>query len=128
MAYFAELDENNIVLRVISVNNQEILNNEGIEDEQKGIDFCVNLFGGTWLQTSYNTIANEHIDGKTPFRKNFAGVGSIYYPEYDGFSLAKPYNGWILDENTLVWESPTPYPLDGKEYFWDNDLETWREQ
>jgi hypothetical protein len=127
MAYFAELDENDIVLRVIAVNNNELLDNEGNEIEQKGIDFCVNLFGGRWLQTSYNTVANEHTKGKTPFRKNFAGVASIYHSVYDGFSLAKPFNSWILNENTLVWESPIPYPEDGKKYLWNEETEDWKE-
>jgi hypothetical protein len=127
MAYFAELDENNITLRVISVNNNELLDDQGNEIEQKGIDFCVNLFGGRWLQTSYNTVANEHLNNKIPFRKNFAGIGSIYYPEYDGFSLAKPFSSWVLNENTLVWESPIPYPEDGKKYLWDEETKDWKE-
>lgn len=127
MAYFAELDDNNIVLRVISVSNNELLDGQGNEIEQKGIDFCVALFGGKWLQTSYNTVANKHTKGKEPFRKNFAGIGSIYYPERDGFSLARPFNSWILNEDTLEWESPIPYPEDGKKYLWDTETEDWKE-
>lgn len=127
MAYFAELDENDIVLRVIAVSDNELLDNDGNEIEQKGIDFCVNLFGGKWLQTSYNTTANEHTKGKTPFRKNFAGIGSIYYLEQNGFSLAQPFSSWILNEDTLVWECPIPYPKDDKKYLWDEEAVKWKE-
>jgi hypothetical protein len=127
MAYFAELDENNVVLRVISVNNDILLDDQNNEIEQQGIDFCTSLFGGTWLQTSYNTVADEHTNGKTPFRKNFAGIGSVYYPEHGGFALAKPYEGWILNSSTLVWESPVPYPQDGNKHFWDNESLSWVE-
>jgi len=75
MAHFAELDENNIVQRVIVVHNNELLDENGIELEQKGIDFCVNLFGGCWIQTSYN--AN--------FRGIYAGIGNIYDETIDEF-------------------------------------------
>jgi len=68
MAHFAELDENNVVQRVIVVHNNELLDENGIESEQKGINFCVSLFGGTWIQTSYN--AN--------FRGRYAAIGSTY--------------------------------------------------
>lgn len=75
MAHFAELDENNKVLQVVVVNNQEILNYDGTENEQKGIDFCVNLFGGKWIQTSYNNRK----------RGTFAGIDFIYDPVNDIF-------------------------------------------
>lgn len=127
MAYFAELNENNTVLRVISVNNNELLDDNGNESEQKGIDFCVGLLGGRWIQTSYNTTANEHSSGKIPFRKNFAGIGYTYYPEHDGFASPQPFVSWILNENTLVWESPIPLPLDGKKYAWSEEMENWEE-
>jgi hypothetical protein len=127
MAHFAELDENNVVLRVIGVSNNELLDENGNEIEQKGIDFCVNLFGGRWLQTSYNTVGNQHITGETPFRKNFAGINSIYYPEYDGFALAKPFASWVLNEDTLIWESPIPLPTDNKKYIWNEEIKNWKE-
>jgi hypothetical protein len=75
MAHFAELDDNNIVTRVIVVHNNELLDDNGIESEQKGIDFCVGLFGGRWVQTSYN--AN--------FRGIYAGIGNIYDETLDEF-------------------------------------------
>ena len=76
MAHFAELDENNVVTRVIVIHNNELLNENGNESEQKGINFCVAHYGGTWIQTSYNG----------NFRKNFAGIGYIYNPVTDEFN------------------------------------------
>jgi hypothetical protein len=94
MAHFAELDETNTVKQVIVVHNNELIDN-GIELEQKGIDFCVNLFGGTWLQTSYN--GNK--------RKNYAGIGYLYDPIRDAFIPPKPEEGnWVLNEDTCQWE------------------------
>jgi len=75
MAHFAELDENNIVKRVIVVHNNELLDDKGIESEQKGVDFCVAHYGGRWIQTSYN--AN--------FRGLYAGSGYIYDEALDVF-------------------------------------------
>ena len=74
MAHFAELDENNVVTRVIVVHNNELLI-DGVESEQKGIDFCVNLFGGRWIQTSYNS----------NFRGVYAGIGHTYDEALDVF-------------------------------------------
>ena len=79
MAHFAELDENNVVKQVIVVHNNELLDENGNESEQKGIDFCVNLLGGTWIQTSYNR----------NFRKNFAAIGLVYYEDRDEFDQPK---------------------------------------
>jgi len=98
MAHFAELDENNIVKKVIVVHNNELLDESGNESEQKGIDFCVNLFGGgRWIQTSYNN----------NFRKNYAGVGFLYDPIIDAFIQPEPptIDGvqWIFNEDTLRW-------------------------
>jgi hypothetical protein len=95
MAHFAELDDNNIVKRVIVVHNNELLGADGIESEQKGIDFCVAHYGGTWIQTSYNG----------SFRKNFAGTGCTYDPSRDAFIAPKPAdNGYIFNEDTLLWD------------------------
>lgn len=97
MAHFAELDQNNIVLRVIVVSN-EILLEDGQESEIKGIQFCKQLFGEdtVWLQTSYN--GNR--------RKNYAGIGYSYDEQRDAFIPPKPFSDWILNENTLNWETP----------------------
>jgi hypothetical protein len=115
MAHFAELNENNIVTRVIVVANAELLDNQGIEQESKGILFCQQLLGGNWKQTSYNG----------NFRKNYAGVGYTYDNALDAFIPPQPYSSWILDTETCQWQPPTPMPLDGNIYQWDEDTEAW---
>lgn len=114
MAHFAELDENNLVIRVVVLHNNELLEN-GIESEAKGINFCQNLFGGNWIQTSYNH----------KMRKQFAGIGYKYNEIADVFIAPQPYQSWLLDEN-YDWQPPTPRP---NEAFWRwNELEgTWDE-
>ena len=97
MAHFAELDENNTVKQVIVVHNNELLDENGNESEQKGIDFCIAHYGGTWIQTSYNGT----------IRKNYAGIGMIYDPIRNAFILPKPYDSWVLNEDTCQWEEPT---------------------
>jgi hypothetical protein len=127
MAHFAELDENNIVLRVIVVNNDELLDENGNETEQKGIDFCSNLLGGTWIQTSYNG----------NFRFRFAGIGMFYDLDRDMFrNLNAPESNpsFVLDDNGN-WIPPIPYPSDAvinnenpsesKSYYWDEKTLTW---
>lgn len=116
MAHFVELDENNVVIRGIVVNNSELMDN-GIESESKGIEFCENLLGGRWIQTSYNR----------SFRKNYAGEGYTYDQERDAFIPPKQYNSWVLDEELCVWEPPIPFPNDGKRYKWNEDIQNWTE-
>jgi hypothetical protein len=87
MAHFAELDDNNIVTRVLVIHNNELLDVNGEESEQKGIDFCVGLFGGRWVQTSYN--AN--------FRALYAGIGFLYDPIEDVFIAPE-----VIDEATVI--------------------------
>jgi hypothetical protein len=117
MAHFAELDENNVVKQVIVVHNNELLDENGNESEAKGIAFCVNLLGGTWIQTSYNG----------NIRKNFAGINFIYDPIRNAFIAPKPYDSWVLNENTCQWESLIPYPIDEKVYYWDEATTNWIE-
>ena len=95
MAHFAELDANNIVLRVIVVHNNELMDN-GRESEAKGVAFCQSLFGGNWKQTSYH--AN--------FRKNYAGIGYTYDATRDAFIAPQPDPSWVLNEDTCRWEDP----------------------
>lgn len=97
MAHFAEIDENNIVLRVCVVPD---------EQQHRGHDFmAVDLnLGGTWLQTSYNTIGGVHINGGTPLRKNYAGIGFTYDPDRDAFIPPKPDGDFTLNEQTCLWE------------------------
>lgn len=89
MAYFAELDAQNKVVRVVSIPDQVLLSETGKESERLGIEYCKQLFGGTWLQTSYNTINGKHVLGKQPFRKNYAGIGFTYDAECDAFEPPK---------------------------------------
>jgi len=126
MASFAKLGTNNIVEQVISVNNNELLDNE-IESETKGIEFCKSLFGQdtNWKQTSYNTQAGIHKLGGTPFRKNHAGIGYIYDEDRNAFYSQKPFDSWILNESTCIWEAPISRPNDGQMYRWNEETKNW---
>jgi len=117
MAHFAEIDANNVVQRVVVVHNNELLDENSNEVEQKGIDFCVSLFGGTWVQTSYNG----------NIRKNFAGKGFTYDSGRDAFISPKPYDSWVLNEETCRWEAPVAYPDDGNMYTWNEETTSWEE-
>jgi hypothetical protein len=120
MAHFAEIGLNNTVLRVIVVHNNELLDN-GQESESKGAEFCRNLFGGTWVQTSYNG----------NIRKNFAGQGYTYDSQRDAFIPPKPFASWVLNETTCLWEAPVAMPEDAgtgeppKRYTWDEPTVSW---
>jgi hypothetical protein len=96
MAHFAELDNNNIVTRVIVVSNDDILDVNGNESEEIGKQFCLQFGDGPWVQTSYN--AN--------FRKNYAGIGATYDPVRDAFIPKQPHPDWVLDEETCRWRPP----------------------
>jgi hypothetical protein len=116
MAHFAKL-ENNIVTQVIVVNNAELLD-DGVESENKGIAFCQSLFDGNWIQTSYNG----------NIRKNYACIGHTYDATRDAFIAPKPFNSWILDEDTCRWQAPIPTPVvEGKFYGWSEDNLSWIE-
>lgn len=127
MAYYAKLDENNIVLAVHIISN-EITTIDGIELEQRGVDFLTELYGyPLWKQTSYNTQAGEHAEGKKAFRKNYAGIGFIYDEERDAFIPPKPFPSWILDEQTCRWQAPVPRPDDIDLCFWNEENQEWVE-
>lgn len=102
MAHFAEIDENNVVIRVIRVPD---------EVESVGSQWCQNLLGGNWVQTSYNN----------SIRKNYAGIGYTYDSERDAFIPPKPFLSWVLDEETCQWQAPIPLPDDGKKYKWSEE-------
>ena len=82
---------------------------------------------GTWVQTSYNTQGGVHFTGKTPLRKNYAGIGDTYDAERDAFYSPQPYASWTLNDDTCLWESPTAYPTDGNAYNWDEETTSWVE-
>jgi hypothetical protein len=82
---------------------------------------------GEWIQTSYNTHGGVHQLGGTPLRKNYAGIGYIYYRERDAFMPPQPYASWLLNEDACLWDSPTPYPNDDKLYSWNESTQSWEE-
>jgi hypothetical protein len=117
MAHFAELDANNVVLRVIVIDTKDTSDATGVEKEYIGAAFCERLFGGTWKKTSYNN----------NIRKNYAGVGYTYNEALDAFIPPKPFPSWILNDTTVNWEPPTPMPTDEKIYSWNEDVLNWVE-
>jgi len=128
MATFAKIGLNSKVLEVHSLHNNELKDSNGVEQEVNGIDFLTKLTGwAVWKQTSYNTHGGIHTLGGTPFRKNHAGVGFTYDEDRDAFIAPKPYNSWTLNEDTCQWDSPVPYPTDGKRYTWDETTTNWKE-
>jgi hypothetical protein len=108
MAHFAKLDENNVVVQVIVVADACCLDESGNESELVGAEFCRKLFGGRWLKTSYNTYANMHLQGKTPFRKNYAGIGFTYDEQLDAFIRPKQDETDVFDAEHCVWVSINP--------------------
>ena len=125
MASFAKI-ENNIVIAVHSVVNDVLKDSNGVEQENIGIDFLKNLHGWeNWKQTSYNTHGGIHSNGGTPFRKNHAGIGYTYDEGRDAFIPSKPYNSWILNESTCLWNAPIAYPNDGQLYIWNEETLNW---
>jgi len=109
MAHFAEII-NGVVQRVIVADTA---------------NWCESNLGGEWVQTSYNTIGNEHKLGGTPLHKNYAGIG--YSWDGTGFAAPKPFESWALNQDTYIWEAPTPMPTDGKIYNWDEATTSWVE-
>jgi hypothetical protein len=134
MASFAKI-ENNLVITVESVVNEVLKDSNGIEQEQLGIDFLKTLYNepnAVWKQTSYNTIGGVHNNGGTPFRKNHASIGYTYDEDRDAFISPKPFNSWILNEDTCLWEAPVAKPeltqeqIDNKNYYyWNEEILNW---
>ena len=121
MAYFAKLGTGNIVEQVISINNSVITDNNGVEQEQLGNDFINKLYNtrDVWKQTSYNN----------NIRKNYAGIGYSYDQTRDAFIAPKPFNSWILNEDTCRWEAPVAKPteeLENNQYYsWNESIINW---
>jgi hypothetical protein len=126
MASFAKIGLNNKVIEVLSVVNEVLHDSNGVEQEVNGIDFLTKLTGyPLWKQTSYNTHGGVHNNNEIPLRKNHAGIGYTYDEDRDAFIPKKPFNSWILNENTCLWESPIPYPQDNNEYKWNEQNQSW---
>lgn len=118
MAHYAFLNENFIVTEVIVGKDESNYDWEAHYGQFRG-QLC--------KRTSYNTQGGTHNSGGTPFRKNYAGIGYSYDPQRDAFIPPKPFTSWQLNETTCLWEAPTPMPLDGKLYSWDENTTDWIE-
>jgi hypothetical protein len=126
MASFAKIGLNGKVIEVQSVVNEVLHDANGVEQESIGIDFLTKLTGwAIWKQTSYNTHGGVHSSGETPLRKNHAGIGYTYDEDRDAFIPPKPYNSWILNEETCLWEAPIPMPQDDNRYTWNELTLSW---
>jgi hypothetical protein len=117
MAHFAELDANNVVLRVIVVDNKDTADANGVEKEHIGVAFCERLFGGNWKQTSYNG----------NIRKHYAGAGFTYNADIDAFVPPQPFPSWTLDDDAN-WQPPVAMPTDGGRYSWNEANQAWEAQ
>lgn len=125
MAHFAKLDENNVVTHVSVVDNWNVVDGQGNEVEQIGINYLKQIHGEntTWVQTSYNG----------NMRKNYAGIGYTFDLERDAFIPPKPFDSWLLDEDTCQWNAPVPLPEDSgtgdppKFYTWNEETLSWDE-
>lgn len=109
MSHWAELDNDNFVIRVVVGNNSH---------QDEGYLWLVENLGGRWMQTSYNAT----------IRKHFAGPGYYYDESLDAFIPPKPFDSWILNSKTCLWEPPAEMPNDGKNYEWDEQTRTWIEE
>jgi len=126
MASFAKIGLNSKVIEVLSVVNEVLHDANGVEQEVIGIDFLTKLTGyPVWKQTSYNTHAGLHNNNGTPFRKNFAGIGYTYDETRDAFISPKPFNSWILNEDTCLWNAPVAMPIDDNRYTWNEQTLSW---
>ena len=116
MAHFAELNEDNIVTRVIVVSNDDCGGGSYPASDAIGASFCHNLLGGTWKQTSYNN----------NFRKHYAGIGYTFREDIDAFVAPKPYPSWVFNEETADWDAPIERPEEGV-WMWNESAGTWDE-
>lgn len=127
MAHFAKIDENNIVRRVV------VVNNETADNDADGQAFLRTLYNepdAIWKKTSYNTLENVHLLGGTPYRINFAAIGDTYDSSLDGFIKSKPNDkpSWVLNTTTGTYEPPTPMPEqqeNGDGWLWDESTTSW---
>jgi len=118
MAHFAQLNENNEVIYITMIDNSDMLNAQNVQSESVGINYCKSLFGEDtkWVQTSYNGT----------FRKNYASIGGTYNPLRDAFISTKPFNSWVLEEESCQWFPPTPDPSnENEQYTWNEETKSW---
>lgn len=120
MAHYAFIGNDNIVTMVIVGKDED---EDGVNWEEHYSNFC-NM---KCKRTSYNTVMGLHRLGKTPFRKNYAGIGYFFDEQRDAFIPPKPFDSWILNEESCTWDPPVPYPQNGIKYFWDELTNGWKE-
>jgi len=126
MAHFAKIGLNNKVINVVAVDNRNLEDSNGIEQEQNGINFLESITGWSiWVQTSYNTIKGIHKLNGTPLRKNYAGIGYTYDEDRNAFIPKKPFNSWLLNETTCQWEAPVAKPNNNNLYTWNETTTNW---
>ena len=142
MAHFAKIGLNGKVLQVLTLDNKDMLNADGVEDETVGQQYLEthnNWTAQMWIQTSYNTSNNQHRDGGTPFRGNYAGIGYTWDEDNEMFFPKKPYPSWVKDLTTASWKSPigdapelTAEQISQNEdnthmwgYTWNEDNQSW---
>lgn len=111
MAHFAKVQDGKVTQVIVA--------------EPEFFETFVDTSPGEWIQTSYNTQGGVHTQGGTPLRKNYAGIGFTYNREKDAFIPPQPYQSWILDEETCLWNAPVACPDDGKLYKWDEQTQAW---
>ncbi len=118
MAHYAVLNMNNVVTEIIVGKNENDTNtNWELYYQNIKTQIC--------KRTSYNTLGGVHKNGGTPFRKNYASIGYTYDEIRDAFIPPKPYESWILNEDSCLWEAPVEYPNDGEQYNWNEETQTW---
>ena len=121
MAHYAFIDENNIVTEVI-VGRDEDEVVDGITDWEA---YYAEFRGQACKRTSYNTQGGVHTGDGTPYRKNYAGIGYTWDEARDAFIPPKPYDSWVLNEDSCLWEAPVAYPDDGETYEWNEETTSW---
>jgi hypothetical protein len=136
MAHFAQINSDNKVINVVVVSDIDLESGIQLDIEELGVQYLKSLVGNdtNWVKTSYNTKRGIHYNPVTnkpnenqskAFRKNYAQYGYTYDEQRDAFIPPKPYDSWILDEFSCLWESPIPYPNDGSMYEWNEDNQSW---
>ena len=137
MAHFAKLGANSKVIQVLTLNNGDMLNADGVEDETVGQQYLErhnNWPAQMWIQTSYNTSAGAHRLGGTPLRGNYAGIGYTWDEDNNIFYPKSPYASWVLNTTTATWHSPIgdePNDLTAEEiaagtrYVWNEGTGAW---
>ena len=135
MAHFAKISEENEVLTVLTVDNKDLLNDEGVETESVGQAYLEkhnNWPAHLWIQTSYNTLSGQHKNGGTPLRGNYAGIGMIYDEDNDMFLTKKPFASWVLNTAEARWQSPvgdapelTEEERETHIYEWNEENQSW---